>query len=135
MQANAIIMSNFDSLQNLVSRAGSEVDPTVNNVITPDCPIDRITWYQNGGIAKKVCTFWSDVIGTSLEVVVAGLRESDRNKAATTKLQDWLNAEYMRLGVLEIFKEAEAQCAISGDRKSTRLNSSHVSQSRMPSSA
>ena len=38
-------------------------------------------------------------------------------------------------GILLILDEVQVGMGRSGDRKSTRLNSSHVSQSRMPSSA
>ena len=36
-------------------------------------------------------------------------------------------------GLAEIL--ADKGCIVSGDRKSTRLNSSHITRSRMPSSA
>ena len=46
----------------------------------------------------------------------------------------WSNSEQWTDAVPEIFKQPMT-IAFGGDRKSTRLNSSHVSQSRMPSSA
>ena len=45
---------------------------------------------------------------------------------------------YMRLtpyDELKLIKEGNSAAALSLDRKSTRLNSSHIQKSRMPSSA
>ena len=69
--------------------------------------------------------------------------------AATATLAgaDWLEAAYfgaglpreaeheLQLGAAAYHREEEAETHLRRDRKSTRLNSSHIQKSRMPSSA
>ena len=66
------------------------------------------------------------------EVVVTGMQKMD--KRLFTGATKQLNADNVKLdGLPDISRGLEGRAA--GDRKSTRLNSSHYQQSRMPSSA
>jgi hypothetical protein len=104
--------TNLDGLSNYVNLVGSEIDPTTNYVVGRDCDRDYLDWYANGGLAEKICKFWSESIGTGLKLSVAAQRDSARGKNNTQRLQDWLQNEYNRLDVLSIMREAELQCSI-----------------------
>ena len=43
--------------------------------------------------------------------------------------------QFAQCSTCQLFMPGKKRCGIFGDRKSTRLNSSHSQQSRMPSSA
>ena len=51
------------------------------------------------------------------------------------ELQTLLNAEGYEVTQATISRDIRELCLVKADRKSTRLNSSHTSKSRMPSSA
>ena len=58
-----------------------------------------------------------------------------RNTLAHSSQFIMARREYTTLGQLDGKKVGVISDAVSGDRKSTRLNSSHIQKSRMPSSA
>ena len=81
----------------------------------------------NAGMGRSdVLKFW---FGESDEVTPQFIRD-----AAAASLQQGETFYAQNLGLPEL-REAISGYAQVIDRKSTRLNSSHVSQSRMPSSA
>ena len=65
------------------------------------------------------------------------VRKATRGHGGMDFLEDWRLIECLRRGLPtdQNVYDAAAWSAIAGDRKSTRLNSSHTIQSRMPSSA
>ena len=90
--------------------------------------------WLTGSDAKSYQEFQCLVIGTRSDDVVVFTREGERNEfhddAIVDRIDSWGG------GVAEDPIEAFARFAESlEDRKSTRLNSSHVALSRMPSSA
>ena len=68
-------------------------------------------------------------------VVVTGL--GTVNPLGNTVAESWAAAKAGQCGIAPItqFDTAGFKCKLAADRKSTRLNSSHNNQSRMPSSA
>ena len=66
------------------------------------------------------------------------MKEQDAQAKLSLKLQAY---QYLKTKILNCeyrpneFLNEQKLCAEMGDRKSTRLNSSHIEESRMPSSA
>ena len=81
-----------------------------------------------GGIAKGSCIA---ILGVAYKSGISDIRESPAEHVAKTLESDGYKVVWID-PLVKAFRGYEQH---SKDRKSTRLNSSHVSESRMPSSA
>lgn len=88
-----------DGLQNLLTAAGSTVDPIAGSQITANCDLDYLTWYGNGGLATTIVDFWPQVVGSGIEL---NTREGldGRKKAEVNNLIEYLEARYDEIGLL-----------------------------------
>ena len=95
--------------------------------VTPDSFSDGGEFYADGNTAKAV-EHGLALHSVGVDVVDVG-GESTRPGAARVSVEEELAR------VIPVVRELSSAGVRCSDRKSTRLNSSHVSQSRMPSSA
>ena len=93
--------------------------------VEADRSIRRATYAETDGRVRLLAGALADELNT------AGVPKQGR--AFNLAWHDWLNLESQILVARAITRAALAR--EDSDRKSTRLNSSHMSESRMPSSA
>ncbi len=110
-------------------------NPLTSNVVNVNGTLHLLEAAKNGGVKKMVMASSSSVYGDAVELPKhEGMRPSPLSPYAVTKLTN----EYYLKVYWELYKfptVALRYFNIFGDRKSTRLNSSHTDISRMPSSA
>ena len=82
-----------------------------------------------GSSTKK----FKDLYLSGGSIHIGGLILSDNNN--TLKISDSAGTEILNTDVIDGTTSATSTTVVDADRKSTRLNSSHPSRSRMPSSA
>ena len=86
-------------------------------------------------LTKQGKALWESAVSTASDLAESAketandLIDQGKDKAEELKLKGQQKDLFLKLGEL-VFNEA-----VNGDRKSTRLNSSHSGESRMPSSA
>ena len=117
----------FDNKQQLAEAAASQTIEIIQNAISQH---GSATWVVSGGTAPEaaysiIAQKYADMIDWSKVTFVIG---DERISAFDSPDNNWHSVEKSLL-------QFTPQSTFLRDRKSTRLNSSHIQKSRMPSSA
>ena len=93
-------------------------------------------WFFRGGCAKALKWF-GPPMETTYSIIIPAYNEAQRIGASLEKVVAHIAAAGWQAEVLVVNDGSSDSTAglVQKDRKSTRLNSSHIQKSRMPSSA
>lgn len=107
-----------DGLVNLVTAAGSTIDPIANNQLFPNDFVDRCTWYHNGGIASSIVDYWPQLVGSGIKLTYD--KNIDGNKKTELdKLINYLDTRYQDLQLLRVLTQLHTEVHLHPVRVAT----------------